>query len=799
MGDQNPILSIHDQGAGGPCNVLTELVEPAGGRIEIRKIQVGDQTMSVLEIWGAEYQERNALLIDSARFDEFQTICKREKVNCECLGEITGEGRIVVHDERDDSTPVDLDLNQILSNMPQKTFRLEKISPELKPLDLPANLSVPAALELIFRLPSVGSKGYLVHKVDRSVTGLIAQQQCCGPLQLPVSDVAVIAQSHFSLTGGAIAVGEQPIKMLVNPAAGARMAVAEALTNIVWARIITQIKCSVNWMWAAKLAGEGASLYDAAVAAMDLMTKLAIAADGGKDSLSMAADVSGETVKAPGEMVISAYAPVPDITNVVTPDIKRPGESKLMLLDLAPLKSRLGGSALAQAFGQIGNESPDVDYPDLLARAFWAVQTLIEEGLILAGHDVSDGGLITSLAEMAMSGNCGITIELPWSKDAISLLFSEELRLVIEFLPERQEEINVILTKFGVPRWILGNTSHEKKVMINHYGETILNVSLSTLLNWWETTSDRLEQEQMNPELARIQVENHDRPGPDYKLTFVPEPTPPAILEQQKKHKVAILREEGTNGDREMTSAFFLAGFEPWDVTMTDLLKGVVSLDRFRGLVFPGGFSFADVLDAGKGLAGIIRFNPKLKKMFDWFYHRPDTFSLGVCNGCQLSALLGWVPWQGIEEVKQPRFIRNQSGKFESRWPSVRIQESPSLMLKGMEGSILGIWVAHGEGHLHFPDPQIWTETLEQNLAPIMFVDDDGTPTQRYPFNPNGSPLGITALCSPDGRHLAMMPHPERAFLTWQWPFLPEDWKTNLKASPWLKMFQNAREWCEQN
>ena len=801
MGERNPIMSIHDQGAGGPCNVLTELVEPAGGRIEIRNIQVGDKTMSVLEIWGAEYQERNAFLIKAEHLEGFQAICQREKVNCEVLGEITGDGQIVVHDSWDKSNPVDLNLNEILSNIPQKTFNLESISEKLKPLELPCDISVEKVLELIFRLPSVGSKGFLVRKVDRSVTGLIARQQCCGPLQLPVSNVAVVAQSHFGLTGAAIAIGEQPVKILVNPRAGARMALGEALTNIVWALIsdLTHIKCSVNWMWAAKLPGGGAALYDAAVSLGELMTEIGIAADGGKDSLSMAAQVGDEIVKAPGQVVISAYSSMQDITKVVTPDIKRPGESKLMFIDIAQGKNRLGGSALAQVFGQIGDESPDIESPILLAEAFKAIQKMIGENLILAGHDRSDGGLITTLVEMALAGNCGIVIKLPEKIEVTGQLFSEELGLVLEYLPECEAAIIDILDKSSIPFMILGSTRKKRQAVIYQGDEVKLNVDMPTLLAWWESTSDELERHQMNEEMAEKQKKAHDRPGPSYHLSFRPEDTSPELLKRPGKPRVAIIREEGSNGDREMTSAFFRAGFEPWDVTMTDLLKYDITLEKFRGAVFVGGFSYADVLDSAKGWAGIIRFSPELREMFDVFYRRPDTFSLGVCNGCQLMTLLGWVPWKGIPETKQPRFIRNPSGRFESRWVTVKILKSPSIMLKGMEDSILGIWVAHREGYLHCPDPQILSDVSDGGLMPILYVDDRGMPTERYPFNPDSSPSGFTALCSPDGRHLAMMPHPERTFLLWQWPWMPESWKSNLKVSPWLKMFQNARKWCEKN
>jgi len=432
MGEENPIVAIHDQGAGGNCNVVKEIIYPAGARIDVRKIQSGDDTLSVLELWGAEYQEQNALLIRPENADLFEEMCWREKVPCACIGRITGDGRIVLFDENDGSTPVDLDLEKILGDMPQKTFRLNRIPPALLPLKLPRNVSVRDALLRVLRLVSVGSKRFLTNKVDRSVTGLVARQQCAGPLQLTVSDVAVIAQSHFGLTGAAISIGEQPVKTLLDPAAMARLTVGEALTNLVWAKItkLADVKCSANWMWAAKLPGEGAKLYDAAVALRDIMLTLGIAVDGGKDSLSMAAKVgpgeSAETVKSPGTLVISAYAPCPDVTHVVTPDIKRPGESRLLLIDLGDGRNRLGGSALAQVYGQIGDRSPDVNDPKLLKRVFRAVQGLIARGKILAGHDRSDGGLITALLEMAFSGNCGLDVSVE-GEAPLPCLFSEEL------------------------------------------------------------------------------------------------------------------------------------------------------------------------------------------------------------------------------------------------------------------------------------------------------------------------------------------------------------------------------------
>jgi len=809
MCENNPFLTVHDQGAGGPGNVLAEIINPAGGIIKIRNIKLGDPTLSVVEILCSEYQERGAFLVKQDRIEELQAICLREKVNCEVLGEITGDGKMVVYDDNDNSRAVDLPLDRTLGEMPQKTFDIKRIPKKLEPLKIPDNLTVKEALEMVFRLPTVGSKGYLVRKVDRSVTGLIAQQQCCGPLQLPVADVAVIAQSHFGLTGAAISIGEQPIKMLINEKAGGRMSVGEMLTNMAGVRIsdLGHIKCSVNWMWAAKLPGEGARIYDAAVAVSEIMTSLGIAPDGGKDSLSMAARVSGENVKAPGDVVISSYATVPDIRRKVTPDIKWPGESRLILLDLGKRKNRMGGSALAQALGQLGDESPDVDSVQLLKDTFNAVQGLLDAGMILACHDRSDGGLITTLAEMIMSGNCGMSIDLPENTDAITFLFSEELGLVVEYLPVNE---NIWLTELaleGLSPIILGKTEKERKAVIRRGGKFELDIDTATLLAWWESSSDRLEEDQMNPAAAKEQAENHIRPGLKYHLSFEPAGTPENKLQKKDKHKVAIIREEGSNGDREMTSAFYWAGFEPWDVTMTDLLEDRVSLDKFRGVVFVGGFSYADVLDAAKGWASAIRFNAKLKDKFYEFFNRPDTFSLGICNGCQLMALLGILPWQGIPEVEQPRFIRNRSQRFESHWGTVKITDSPAVMLKGMAGSILGIWSAHGEGRLHCANPQILNDAIAQKLTPCAYVDDEGQPTEKYRFSPNGSPMGINAICSKDGRHLAMMPHPERSFLLWQWPYVPEAWKAgNFKyrrgerfqyISPWLKMFQNAREWCD--
>jgi len=517
----------------------------------------------------------------------------------------------------------------------------------------------------------------------------------------------------------------------------------------------------------------------------------------------MAAKVEGETVKSPGELAISAYASVLDITKVITPDIKKAGQSEFWFIDLGANKNRLGGSAFAQTLNQLGNESPDIENPKDLKNSFIAIQEMIDNDIILSGHDKSDGGIITTMLEMAFSGNCGVDIDFNNENvDAISFHFNEELGMVIEVSDDKIEELNIILKKHGINVMSkkLGRTIKNKIIKIKYNNEDILNKDMRELRQIWEETSYQLEKLQMNPESADEERKNiYDLENPVYKLSFIPKSTPVDILKSDIKPKIAVIREEGSNGDREMVSAFYSAGFEVWDVAMSDILAGAVDLGDYRGIVFVGGFSYADVFNSAKGWASTIKYNKKAKEMFDNFYNRSDTFSLGICNGCQLMGLLGWVPWSGIESKKQPRFIRNNSGRFESRWVTVKILESPAMMLKEMDGSVLGAWVAHGEGKLNFPDINIFKEVKEKNLATIAFVDDKGEKTEKYPFNPNGSVSGITGLCSRDGRHLAMMPHPERSFLKWQWPWLTDELNKEWEVSPWLKMFQNAREWCENN
>uniref|UniRef100_A0A8C2DYW4 Phosphoribosylformylglycinamidine synthase n=1 Tax=Cyprinus carpio TaxID=7962 RepID=A0A8C2DYW4_CYPCA len=824
----NPICSIHDQGAGGNGNVLKELSEPAGAIIYTSKFKRGDPTLSVLELWGAEYQESNALLLHPSDRSFLERVCQREKCPVDFVGKITGDGKIVLVDDLCKQTsgldsgrcPVDLELDWVLGKMPQKEFVLECMAVSLQPLSLPVGLSVLPALERVLRLPAVASKRYLTNKVDRSVTGLVAQQQCVGPLHTPLADVAVVALSPFSLQGAATAIGEQPIKGLVSPAAGARMAVGEALTNLVFARVsaLKDVKCSGNWMWAAKLPGEGACLWEACQAMCMVMGQLGVAVDGGKDSLSMAARVSGETVKAPGSLVISVYAVCPDITATVTPDLDDPdGKGVLLYVPVSSGKYRLGGSALAQCYGQLGDSSPDLDQPDKLSACFNTTQTLIQDRLLTAGHDVSDGGLISCLLEMAFAGNRGIDVDMPLEGvDVMEALFSEELGLVLEVCERNASTVCQKYTHAGLLCHRIGRTSGfgpDARVRVSLCGQEVLNERLPTLRAIWESTSFQLERLQANPLCVQAEEEGLASRTQQYlKLTFDPSQTPISKELSSGKPCAAVLREEGSNGDREMSASLFMAGFEVWDVTMQDLCSGSMTLDPFRAVVFVGGFSYADVLGSAKGWAATVTFNPKAREEFERFRNRDDTLSLGVCNGCQLMALLGWVGEREDGGEKETFLVspyvntssdvtltHNKSGRFESRFVSVGILPSPAIMLKGMEGSALGVWVAHGEGLMQFRSTEAQKKLIGASLAPLRYVDDSGTPTEIYPMNPNGSAQGVAGLCSADGRHLAMMPHPERAILSWQWAWAPQHLRGSLEASPWLSMFRNAAVWCQSS
>nr|CAB3264793.1 phosphoribosylformylglycinamidine synthase-like [Phallusia mammillata] len=820
MEDKNPILSIHDQGAGGNGNVLKEIVEPSGAVIYTKEFTLGDRSLNSLELWTAEYQESDAILVNKDNIDTLRGICQRERCPLDVVGELNGSGRIVLSEQdmlktspaklprlSDDQHvlhPVDLDLNLILGKMPQKHYSLVWIERKLLPVNY-EKIVFNEALDRVLQLPSVASKRFLTNKVDRSVTGLVAQQQCVGPLHTPLADVAVTSLSHFTTRGSATAIGEQPLKILVNESTGARMTVGEALTNLVFAAVsdIQEIKCSANWMWPAKLPGEGARLRMACESMCEIMKHLGIAVDGGKDSLSMAASVGKEIVKSPGALVISAYAPCVDITLTVTPDLKCPIDDFYGWLIYVPMSNsppHLGGSAFGQCFVQLGDKTPDLDDSALFVSAWTVTQQLIRSRLIASGHDVSDGGLVTCLLEMAFAGNCGLKIDASSECSLLEYWFSEKLGLVLE--TSDKDSVLEIYRDQGVKCVCLGKSIKERKVTIQYNGEVIIDgESTNTLRDTWEKTSFALEQLQCNPDCVTqeqkwlLECETE----PCYNVTF------DHLVLTKTEIQVAILREEGSNGDREMAVAFTAAGFQPWDITMQDLIDGAISLDRFRGVVFVGGFSYADVFGSAKGWAACCQFNSSVSKQLKHFRNRNDTFSLGVCNGCQLMALLGWIGNEGIvpDELsarQQPSvyLAPNVSNRFESRFVSVKIEKSNSIMMRGMEGSVLGVWVAHGEGRFQFNSKDLGKELLSKCCVPIRYVGHDGESTERYPLNANGSPAGIAGLCSADGRHLAVMPHPERCFQLWQWPWKPSSWQ-QMNQSPWLRMFQNALIWCQNN
>ena len=819
---ENPILSIHDQGAGGNGNVLKEIVEPSGALIFSKAFTVGDETLNTQELWTAEYQESDAILLHKTSLNYLKQICRRERCTLDIVGELNGSGKITLS-EKDivlkdgvphsdfsltDETvvnPVDLDLELVLGKMPQKHFYLQTYPKQLKSFDF-SFLFIKEALNRVLQLPAVASKRFLTNKVDRSVSGLIAQQQCIGPLHTPLADVAVASLSHFANVGTATAIGEQPIKMLVNECAGARMAVGESLTNIVFAPIsdIKDIKCSANWMWPAKLPGEGAKLYRACQAMCSVMKKLGIAVDGGKDSLSMAASVDGKIVKSPGSLVVSLYAPCVDIKNVLTPDLRCPnGCGWLVYVPMSKCHPCLGGSALAQCYNQIGSQCPDLDDASYFVTAWKMTQKLLQDKLITSGHDVSDGGFITCVLEMAFSGNCGLDLDIEFLNcSEINFLFAENLGIILE-----TNEPEIVIEKYNeleISAMCIGKSIKATKISIRYNNKKIIdNEPTSVLRDVWESTSFALEKLQCDEncvEAERTWLMNCTE-DPCYRAHF--NAIPLAVTDTNIR--VAVLREEGSNGDREMAAAFFSAGFQPWDVTMQDLIDGNITLDRFRGLAFVGGFSYADVFGSAKGWASCCLYNDEVRLQLQAFKSRDDIFSLGVCNGCQLMALLGWVGEEKMpcsdnwcEEPPALYLGPNKSGRFESRFSSVKIMSSNSIMFKDMEESVLGVWVAHGEGKFCFSSESLLRRVIDEHLSPLRFVDHRGDVTTDYPLNPNGSPHGIAGICSRDGRHLAVMPHPERCFQMWQWPWKPAQWADEMQ-SPWLRMFQNAYAWCLEN
>ncbi|XP_054745136.1 phosphoribosylformylglycinamidine synthase [Anastrepha obliqua] len=842
MGEDNPILAIHDQGAGGNGNVLKELVEPgfAGAIIFSKEFQLGDPTINALELWGAEYQENNALICKPEHRKLLEDICLRERCPISFIGVVSGNGRVTLIESEaqferalefaDDlssfgSIPFDLELKHVLGEMPKREYKLERSPAMLKPLSLSRDFNKDECLERVLSHLAVGSKRFLTNKVDRCVTGLVAQQQCVGPLHTPLADYGLTAISYFSNEGIATSIGTQPIKGILSASAMARMCVAEALSNLVFVKIteLADVKCSGNWMWAAKLSGEGARLYDACKEMCQIMQELHIAVDGGKDSLSMAAKVNDKTVKSPGTLVISTYAPCPDITVKVTPDLKGPalGEQTALVWINIENKFRLGGSALAQAYLQQGDECPTVLRSDILEKAFTITQNLLQQRKLLAGHDISDGGLLICLLEMAFGGLSGIQIQLSnvmnQLKDAhidkaaemigkpeLAVLYAEECGWVIEVPMNLLPEVQAAYTNGGVPNYYLGVTSGhglKSNICIKNHSEIILEGDIKTLLKKWERTSFEIEKLQANPDCALEEYNSLDyRSAPKYYCSLDLNAEIIACR-ATKIVTVAVIREEGVNSDREMMASLIKANFEVHDVTMSDLLSGKTTLDRYRGIVFPGGFSYADTLGSAKGWAANIMFSDLLAPQFQAFKRRNDTFSLGVCNGCQLMGLIGWVGLDDssnkqVIDVPDVAVLHNKSERFECRWATIRVENSNSMMLHKLKGSILGCWISHGEGRFSFRTNKVVDSLKSKRCVAISYANDDGKPTGLYPLNPNGSVDGIAGLCSEDGRHLALMPHPERCSSMFQWPYVPADFKVNSKESPWQIMFNTAYDWC---
>ena len=783
MGIDNPIVSIHDQGAGGTANVTKELVYPNGAFIDINNIISGDESLSVLEKWVCEYQEQVSILVEPKSINLIKKISLRENCPCAIIGYVNNSRKIQVYDSKSENVvlPVDLNLEDVLGDIPQKEYILKPNQISSSALKLPKDLSILSTLDRVLRLVSVGSKRFLTNKVDRSVTGLIAQQQCVGPLHTPLSNMAITAQSYYFINGSVTAIGEQPMKGLVDTEIMARMSIAEMITNIMWTKIsrFEDIKCAGNWMWPGKDPINGHHLYKAVKAVAKTMLELGIAIDGGKDSMSMRVEADTKTIDSPKSFVVSGYAPCLDITQKITPDLKL-DESYLFYIDLANNKCRTGGSALAQVFEQVGNKFPDIESTTLLKSVFECVQNMIEDKLIVSGHDRSDGGLITTIIEMCIAGNRGCNVHFNSDMPVIDYLFAEELGLIIE-APNFED-----LTKYvdEIPIYYIGRTNKTRKIIINYNDHKCLDTTVKEMRNIWEGTSFELEKLQCNVDCVKEEIKNIDR-EPVYKCS---NKVGNSLVKMKNsvvpiRPKVAILREEGSNGDCEMSAAFDIAGFEVWDINMNDMSKDSGLLDEFNGIAFVGGFSYSDVFGAAKGWSATIKYNKTIKEQFERFYKREDTFSFGICNGCQLMAELEWIP--------KCKFVKNKSNRFESRFSTVKINKSNSIMLEGMEGLQLGIWVAHGEGQCVY-------DKIPDSCVAVNYIDEDGNPTEDYPLNPNGSKEGVTGICSENGRHLAMMPHPERCFLKWQVPYSQKCFNYNSSYYPWFLLFINSYNWCKQ-
>jgi len=797
-GDDNPILLIHDVGAGGLSNAVPEAVDHSkhGAQIELREIDNAERGMSPMGIWCNEAQERYVLIVADERVDEFVALCERERCPVYVIGTLTDDGTLVVNDREFDNRPVDMPMDMLLGNPPKMTRDVERVAVPETRLDL-SGIELQEAVLRVLRFPAVANKGFLIHIGDRTVGGLSARDQLVGPWQVPVSDVAITATGYEDTTGEAMSMGERtPLAALNAPASG-RMAVAEAITNIAAAPIegIRKIRLSANWMAAAGHPGEDANLFDTVKAVGDeLCRDLGVAIPVGKDSMSLRASwqegKDNYQVVAPVSLIVTAFAPVTDVQRHLTPQLKSMDESSyLLLFDLGDGKNRLGGSCLAQTYNSVGGDTADLDSPALLKSFFAAIQELNERDMILAYHDRSDGGLLASVAEMMFASRLGVSLQLKGSRrELLAQLFSEEAGAVIQVAKNKLTQVQMVLDRTGAKATAIGRVENDSKLIVRSGEDVVLKLGRKEMQREWSEMSYRIQALRDNPATAVEEfnrIDDDEDPGLHAELTFDVNEDICRAIRGSFGPRVAVLREQGVNSQYEMAATFIRAGFTAVDVHMSDLLSGRDSLANYQGLVACGGFSFGDVLGAGGGWAKSVLYHDAVRDQFEKFFHRGDTFSLGVCNGCQMmSHLRELVP--GAENW--PRFLRNKSEQFEARLSLVEVLESPSIFFEGMAGSRMPIATSHGEGRVAFENDT--DRYMASHTIAVRYVDNYGNVADEYPANPNGSLDGICGLSSDDGRVTIMMPHPERVARTLQNSWHPDDWGTD---GPWMRMFRNAR------
>lgn len=804
LGEANPILFIHDVGAGGLSNAMPELVSDGnrGGRFQLRDILNDEPGMSPLEVWCNESQERYVLAVSPAQLEQFDAICQRERAPYAVIGEATEEMHLSLEDSHFDNQPIDMPLDVLLGKTPKMTRDVTTLKAKGDSLNA-ENIQLAEAVKRVMHLPAVAEKTFLITIGDRTVTGMVARDQMVGPWQIPVADCAVTTASLDSYHGEAMSLGERAPIALLDFAASGRMAVGEALTNLAAVEIgnLKRVKLSANWMSAAGHPGEDAGLY-AAVKAVgeELCPALGITIPVGKDSMSMKTrwqeGNEQREMASPLSLVITAFARVEDVRSTVTPQLRTDkGDTALLLVDLGLGHNALGATALAQVYRQLGDKPADVRSAEQLGGFFNAMQALVAERKLLAYHDRSDGGLLVTLAEMAFAGHCGLHVDIvALGSDALAALFNEELGAVIQIRAEDRAEVEKTLAKFGLGdcSHYLGSVEQGDRLVITQGDKPVYSESRTTLRTWWAETTWQMQRLRDNPECAdqEHEAKTHDRdPGLNVKLSFAPDEDVAApYIVKGTRPKVAVLREQGVNSQVEMAAAFHRAGFDSIDIHMSDLLSGRRDLQDFHALVACGGFSYGDVLGAGEGWAKSVLFNDRVREEFEDFFHRPQTLALGVCNGCQMmSSLKELIP--GAEHW--PRFVRNLSDRFEARFSLVEVTASPSIFMQGMAGSRMPIAVSHGEGHVEVRDAVHLSQLEHANLVALRFVDNNGRVTENYPANPNGSPNGITAVTNLSGRVTVTMPHPERVFRTVSNSWHPEEWGED---SPWMRMFRNARK-----